>query len=72
MDKKHLFEQMNESAYKESTTPFESLYESSDGFIAVEMEYTDPTSTKMINMTNEDIEKLRERLELEEEMDNFG
>lgn len=74
--KEHLFEQMNTSAYKDSTNPFESLYEASnDGFTEIDIQgYTDPTatSTKMINMTSDEIQKLRDRLELEEEMNNFG
>lgn len=75
MDKKNLFEQMNESAYENSTNPFESLYEIKEGdtFTESDVVYTEPTSVRMPhNMTQEEIEEWRHRLELEEEMNPFS
>jgi hypothetical protein len=75
MDKRNLFEQMNESAYENSTNPFDSLYVVSEGdsFTESELTYTEPTSVKMPhNMTQAEIEEWRHRLELEEEMNPFN
>lgn len=75
MDKRNLFEQMNESAYENSTNPFESLYATKEGdtFTESELVYTEPTFVKMPhNMTQAEIEEWRHRLELEEEMNPFN
>jgi hypothetical protein len=66
---------MNESAYENSTNPFDSLYVVSEGdsFTESELTYTEPTSVKMPhNMTQAEIEEWRHRLELEEEMNPFN
>ena len=66
---------MNESAYENSTNPFESLYEikESDTFTESDIVYTEPTLVKMPhNMTQAEIEEWRHRLELEEEMNPFN